>query len=175
MAGQGTQGGTAHSKAEAEEWAEASACLANGPADDLIAGTMASAVPGNWAFSAIMTTAMLPPALAVDLPVSVLNKLLAGFACAFVGSVISTVMAARMRRLVYLTVTQDEFICYRVPKMSQQPAGAEVLFRASPRAVRVKAARARRAGTGRYASRPAVQARKAACRSSPSIDPGTGN
>lgn len=135
MADPGRQGGTAHSKAEAQERARASIRLASGPADDLIAGTMASAGLRHWAITAVCTAVTFPSPLVLALPTALLTRLLAFSACAVVGSVVFAAVAAGIRRPVYLTVTRDQLICYRVPKASRQPAAAQVLFRASLRAV----------------------------------------
>lgn len=138
MADQGMPGGTAHSKAEAEQQARASIRLANGPADDLIAGTMASVtIQGLWRALAIGLISVVVPALVLDSPLGFLAKWLAALAFLVVWTAITTPMLTR-RRPVYLAVTPDELICYRVPKISQQPAAAHVLFRVSPRAARVK-------------------------------------
>lgn len=131
-----------HSKEEAEEWAKSSIRLASGPADDLISGTIASLVRdvrGNrWSIAIAMITTFL--AICVwDLPVGFPARLLLeGLYCIVAGRILTKDMVDRTQRLVFLTVTQDELICYRMPKMSQQAAMASVLFRASPSDVRVK-------------------------------------
>jgi hypothetical protein len=135
MAEQGAQDKTAHPKAEAEERAKASIRLANSPADDPTAGTMASVGPGFWAIIAAGAITALAPILTQGL-LSGLTEWLAAFGCSTVSVGVAAAMLGK-RRPVYLTVTEDELICYRVPKMNQQPSRAGVLFRMSPRTARL--------------------------------------
>lgn len=154
MAYQGKQGGTAHSKAEAEEWAKSSVRLADGPADDLLAGTTATVGPGFWAALRIGIYTQTPTALAQFVP-GALPRGLATFVCFVVFGLIAAVWLEGMRRPLYLAVTQDELICYRVPKMSQQPTRADLLFRAAPSTIRIDGRKDKkgRNWTVRFASR----------------------
>ena len=126
-----------HSTAEAEEWAKHLIRLADGPADDLVAGTMASARPGLLAIIGIVVIGSTLLTLAQTL-LGGLARAIATYGGFGISGLITTFVLARMRRPAYLTITQDEIICYHVPKMSQQPARAGVLFRTSPSAVRVR-------------------------------------
>jgi hypothetical protein len=136
MADLGAQGGTAHSTAEAEEWAKSLIRLANGPADDIVAGTMASGGPGPRAIIGVVVIASVLLTQA-QLFLGGLAREIATYYGYGVSGLITMLVLERIRHPVYLTVTQDELICYRVRKMSQQPARAGVLFRAPSCAVRV--------------------------------------
>lgn len=145
MADLGAQGGIAHSTAEAEEWAKHLIRLGNGPADDLVAGTMASSRPG---LLAIIGTVVIVSTLLTQAQIFLggLAQAIATYGGFSISSLITTFVLTRMRRPAYLTVTQDEIICYHVPKMSQQPARARVLFRAPSSAIRVRGPRNKEGG-----------------------------
>jgi transposase len=138
------QDGTASFKAEAVERARNSIRLADGAADDLIAGTMASADPGWVPFG----EGLLFPLLL--LPLGLISGTAYWVAVAvmfvvfsFMAGVFSVAVLPRLRRPVYLVLTPGEFACYRVPKISRPPAGAELWFRAPPSAIRIAGRRAK--------------------------------
>jgi hypothetical protein len=132
-ASDGKEGETAHSKTEAGERAMNAIRMAGGPANDLIAGTMASTIiPGARWIIPFGMIGMAQTVVTSHLP----GGNLAGMLAAAVWGVIWA--ALPLRRPVYLIVTQGELICYRVPEVSRQPARAKELFRMPPGAVRVK-------------------------------------
>jgi hypothetical protein len=135
VASDGKEGEMAdYSQMEIEERARNAIRLADGPANDIIAGTMASVSPivrGTIAFTVAGT---IQAVVSSALPAGFLPGMVAA---GIFGGVVALV-PGMLRRPVYIIVTPGEFICYRVSEMNQQPARAKVLFRASPRAVRVK-------------------------------------
>lgn len=127
----------AHSNAEAGEWAKNSIRMADGPADDLTAGTMASLSPAFWVILAAGACAGTVPMLLVSLMPDGIVRILTSFVIYGAFGGISAIWLGRMQRPVYLAVTQDELVCYRVPKTSQKPARADMLFRMSPCLIRI--------------------------------------
>jgi hypothetical protein len=115
--------------------------MANGPVDDLVAGTMASADPPMWTVVALTATGSFTFVLVPSLTSGSARWIASAVTIAVFGfgtAVISELVFPRLRRPVYLAVTRDEVIGYRVPKISSQLARADLWFRAPPSAVRIK-------------------------------------
>lgn len=141
MAYEDAPDGSADPKVAAEERAKDSIRMANGPADDLVAGTMASADPPMWTIVAFTSAAPFTLSLVPALTSGSARWIATTAAIVVYGfgsAIIAELVFPRLRRPVYLAVTHDELIGYRVPKMSRRPAGADLRFRAPLSAVRIK-------------------------------------